>query len=108
MSQRCAPQTKASDLTARRGISLVPGIGFPSIPYITSTFPSRTPGSVQVTSGQVSSNAGRSLAGKVPENLIRDEGHYETQRCVDFTFLFSLGLHGHSNACTRDKVRREN
>lgn len=41
-------------------------VWFHSIPYITSTFPRRTPHPVAVTSGQ-SSNEMRSLAGKALE-----------------------------------------
>src|SRR5260370_1694630 len=93
------------DLSARKDIWFGMLVLFNSLhnAHISSPHSSCCPSNLWPTS----SNVGRSLA-ESDRNLTRDEGHYETQFCLDSTFLFSLWPHRHSSARTRDKARKGN
>src|SRR5580704_11768307 len=63
-------------------------IGLPSIPYITSTVPRRTPRPIHVTSGSVSRTRSRSLAGNALEICYQMEGYMK--RSVVWILLSSV------------------
>jgi hypothetical protein len=50
----------------------------------------------------------RSVTGNALEICYEMEGYDETQRCVDFGFLFSPGPYGRSDSRTGSKARKEN